>query len=253
MPAPSRPWLLLLAALAAAALLLAAGPIPQPENYHAFVDTRAWLGLPNGADVLSNLPFLLVGLAGLWRLRGASPALPAWRLFFLAVALTAFGSAWYHLAPDNTRLVWDRLPIALACAALSCAVLAERVHSGFARLGLILASPLALLSVWHWSWTVARGAEDLRAYLYVQFLPMLIVLLILALYPLPSGERRRWGGMLGLYALAKAAELSDGPIYAFTGFVSGHSLKHLLAGWAAWQVAALLRGRRQAADCWRSE
>lgn len=241
-----RPWLLLATALAAGGLLLALGPIPQPENYHAFADTRLLLGLPNGADVLSNLPFLLVGLAGLWRLRGAdraAPALPAWRAFFLAVALTAFGSAWYHWAPDNDRLVWDRLPIALACAALLSAVLAERVHRGFARAGLALALPLSLLSVWHWRWTVDQGAEDLRAYLYVQFLPMLILLLVLALYPLSGRERRRFGALVGLYALAKAAELMDGDILALNGILSGHSLKHLLAGLAGWQMVRLVQGR----------
>jgi hypothetical protein len=42
----------------------------QPEHYHAFADRRGWLGLPHAADVLSNLGFVLAGLAGwvaLWR------------------------------------------------------------------------------------------------------------------------------------------------------------------------------------------
>jgi len=32
-------------------------------------------------------------------------------LFLIGLLLTAFGSSFYHLAPNNARLIWDRLPI----------------------------------------------------------------------------------------------------------------------------------------------
>ena len=101
-------------------LLWAHGPIAQWADYHAFADERAWLGLPNAANVLSNLPFLAVGVWALWQLRRAptaSPSLLAWRAFALALVLTAIGSTIYHWAPSNASLVGDRLPIAWACAA----------------------------------------------------------------------------------------------------------------------------------------
>jgi hypothetical protein len=32
-------------------------------------------------------------------------------VMFAGLSLTAFGSGYYHLAPDNARLVWDRIAI----------------------------------------------------------------------------------------------------------------------------------------------
>src|SRR4029079_12664114 len=104
--------------------LLLHGPILQPAHYHEFVDGAAWLGLPNAANVLSNIGFALVGLWGLWRIGPArhDPAIaagwPGHVLFLAGLVLVAFGSGFYHLAPDDGCLLWDRLPIALASAGL---------------------------------------------------------------------------------------------------------------------------------------
>jgi hypothetical protein len=229
----------------AAALLALAlwqhGPVAQWVDYHAFADRRAWVGIPNAADVLSNLPFALVGLWGLARLArpGATgPALTAWRVFCLALICTAAGSVGYHLAPDNASLVGDRLPIAWACAALLCAFLAERVSPRWSQapmLGMALA--LATASVLYWWFGEQRGAGDLRPYLYVQFLPMLLVPAALLLR---VGADRRgitppssWWMVLALYAVAKAMELGDRAVFDALGLASGHTLKHLLAGAAA--------------------
>ena len=100
-----------------AGLLWAHGPIGQWADYHVFADRRAWLGVPNAADVLSNLPFLaLIGAWALWKLRrapAASPSLTAWRAFALAIVITAVGSATYHWAPverqPGRRPAADRL------------------------------------------------------------------------------------------------------------------------------------------------
>ncbi len=39
--------------------------------------------------------------------------------------MTSFGSAYYHLVPDNDRLMWDRLPMAAAITALVAATLSR--------------------------------------------------------------------------------------------------------------------------------
>ncbi len=93
--------------------------IPQDLAYHEFADRRAFTGIPNLFNVLSNLLFLIIGLAGLCQLVGRQLQLdtelrPTVAVFFLGVALTAAGSAFYHLQPDNATLVWDRLPMTLA-------------------------------------------------------------------------------------------------------------------------------------------
>ncbi len=236
---PRETWLLAVALLLGAGLALH-GPIAQWADYHAFADTRAWLGLPNAENVLSNLPFAVIGVWGLRALAGATdPSRHAWRVFAAAVFLTAFGSAAYHWAPGNGALVFDRLPIAWACAALTCALLAERVDPSWARPLQILGALLTASAAVGWWWlTEQHGVGDLRPYLFVQFLPMLLVpTAIIFKVPAQSAATlapRDWWLVLGLYAAAKLMELADANIFDALVLTSGHTLKHLLAAAAAW-------------------
>jgi len=129
----------------AAAILVPA--IPQPTCYHDFADRRAGFGIENVRDVVSNVGFLLAGVAGLavvlrprTRFEFASERWP-YGIFFLGVLLTAAGSAYYHLAPDNERLFWDRLPIAIGLMSLIAAQVVDRVS---VRAGLVLLVPAVL-------------------------------------------------------------------------------------------------------------
>ncbi len=244
---PAR-WLALIA-LTPVLALWAFGPIAQWASYHQFADTGPAWGLPHAANVLSNLPFALIGLWACWKLRtrahscdSPAPRPLAWRLFAAAIACTAVGSALYHWHPDNARLVFDRLPIAWACVSLLCAFLSERLHAGWGRLPVLgTAWFIASMSVAAWGFGQRHGAGDLRAYLWVQFLPMLMVPAAL-LMKLPALTPRAvpattWWAVLVVYAAAKLAEMADGPLLDHLGWISGHTLKHLLAAWAA---AALL-------------
>src|ERR1700678_2674717 len=47
-------------------------PIPLGPGYHDFIDKRVFLRIPNYLDVLSNIPFMIVGLWGLLWLLGRS-------------------------------------------------------------------------------------------------------------------------------------------------------------------------------------
>ncbi|MBC7957635.1 MAG: alkaline phytoceramidase [Cytophagales bacterium] len=229
--------LLALMACVAALALAVHGPIVQWLGYHQFADARAWGGLPNAVNVLSNLPFALIGAWGWWRL-GRRPGMHAWRCFAAAVMLTALGSSLYHWHTDNTSLVADRIPIAWACASLLCAFLGERFDErwSIARtlLGALAASSVAV-ACW-----AAFG--DLRAYVFVQFLPMLLIPTALMLKVKPRTPHAvpasAWWSALGLYGAAKLMELADHAMLEALGSVSGHSLKHLLAAAAA---AVLLR------------
>ena len=249
----SRSGLLALATAVLAGLLWAHGPIGQWADYHVFADRRSWLALPNAADVLSNLPFLAVGAWALWRLRRAparSPSLAAWRAFALALVLTAIGSATYHWAPSNDSLVGDRLPIAWACAALTSAFLGERVGTHWSRLPVLVAAlAFAAVAVAFWWLTERAGRGDLRLYLFVQMLPMLLVPLGLglglkAMTPAAT-PARAWWAVLGCYVLAKLFEIADQPVFdALGGGLSGHTLKHLLAAaGAAWLLRAVVEAQ----------
>src|ERR1700689_1276050 len=134
MPRSKAPVLLLAPAVVIAVIAVLLPPIPQPMSYHQFADQRAWLGIPNFGDVVSNLPFAIAGIWGLIFLRPSAQNRFAdprerwiYRLMFAGLLLTAFGSAYYHLDPRNARLVWDRLPIMIVFMALVDAVIAERV------------------------------------------------------------------------------------------------------------------------------
>ena len=248
-PTALRQQLLWLLVAGVAAALAWHGPIAQPAHYHDFADTRRWLAIPHAADVLSNLPFLLagwLGLAAALRLPPKHPARAAWGMFFGAVMLTTFGSAFYHWAPDNIGLAIDRLPIAWACAWLTCALLAERLDARFGHPAALVAGfVVASLSVLLWYRGAVAGAGDLRAYLFVQFLPVLLIPLTLALLRggvLTAGD---WLGAIALYLVAKGFELHDGDVLMATGIVSGHTVKHLLAAgaglWLAWRLAVRRR------------
>jgi hypothetical protein len=220
----------------AAAGLLVAGPIAQPDHFHAFADTRVWLGIPNALDVLSNLPFLIVGIIGLLRCTQVPHALQLpWRVLCVALCATCFGSAFYHWAPDDFGLLIDRMPIALACIAIALMMLADRVSAAAAQpLPLAVMSMLAVTSCLYWYFTQTAGYGDLRPYIFLQGLPMLLVPLLTLLYRGGMIRGSTWWTVLGLYAAAKLCEVLDHQMLDALSVISGHTLKHLFAAAAAW-------------------
>jgi hypothetical protein len=235
----------------------------QDPEYHLFADHREFLGIANCLDVISNLPFLLVGIFGL-RLLWSSPESSEkrmlapeerwpWMLFFLGVGLTSFGSAYYHLAPGNGRLLWDRLPMALGFMSLLAAVIAERIE---VRAGVRLLGPLAAYGIWSvlsWHFSELRGHGDLRPYILTQFFPLLLIPALLALFPAKYTRGGDLFGALGIYGLAKVFELLDARIFATGQPFSGHTLKHVTAAVATWWIYRMFKLRRPlAADQPRS-
>lgn len=232
-----------LAALFIGSLLgiLSLAPIAQDAAYHAFADTRAFAGIPNFLDVVSNLPFLLVGVLGVrFCLREKPGAVrSAWLVLFAGVALVSIGSAWYHWQPTNATLVWDRLPMTVAFMGLFVALLAEYVGRRLAVFLLVPAIALGMASVLYWHWT-----DDLRPYVWVQFFPLLIIPALMLLFR--NGYSHQWLllAALGWYVLAKVAELNDQAIFSGTReLISGHSAKHLLAAAGSYSILLMLQRR----------
>jgi hypothetical protein len=248
MKAVSKGSLLVGTTLAAIVGVMLLDPIPQPLSYHEFADRRTFVGIPNLFDVVSNLPFLVIGLAGLLqlaarKLRSDVELRPAIALFYLGVILTAFGSAFYHLRPDNASLVWDRLPMTLAFMGLFALVTGEYINLSLGRLLLWPLLTIAVCSVLWWQYTEQLGQGDLRLYGLVQFLPMLLLPLVFLLYPPRWSCSSDYWMVAGWYLAAKLLEFFDRSVYNLTGGVSGHTLKHLAAAMAAWQLLRMLRKR----------
>jgi len=222
-------------ALAAVALVLFAllrvvlGPLPQLASYHDLADTRRLGPIARAGDVLTNLAILAAGLWGATlgpRLRADADERLAWRALVAATIATALGSAWYHLAPSDATLVWDRLPMALVMASLLALVLADRVDARFAREALLPFGAVGVASV---AWWAASGDLTLYAVVRVGTGAAIVVLLILR-----PGRTRGAGWLWSAVALDVAmtlVERYDRAVWMATGeLASGHNVKHLLAG-----------------------
>lgn len=240
-PAPRPRLLLLLGILTAAAVaIFLHGPIAQPQAYHHFADARSLLGIPNVGNVVSNLPFLLVGLFGLRELarQPADATRPAYLAFYVGAVLVAFGSAAYHWAPSDATLVWDRLPMTLSFAGIVAIVAGESGTARPSRVVLPLMIVAGIGSVAWWS-----GTGDLRPYVAVQFLPMLGIPLALLLFRLPRYRARYLVIALACYALAKILEDADRELFAALGGTGGHALKHLAAAAGMFSIAIGMKKR----------
>jgi len=238
-----------------AAVLLPA--VPQPAAYHDFADHRAMFGVANFLDVASNVGFLLVAVAGLvvvirsrTRFERRSERW-AYAAFFAGMLLTAAGSVYYHLAPDNERLFWDRLPMTVAFMALIAAQIGERID---VRVGLALLVPMVLLglgSVVFWHETERAGRGNVVPYGVLQGYSVVILLLITWMYPsrYTRGNDVYW--VFAWYVAAKLLELFDRDVLALGHVVSGHTLKHVAAAMGGFVVCRMLLLRRRQAPAAR--
>ena len=226
---------------AGAALWLFMPGVAQPANYFPFADQRSFLGIPNAADVLSNLAFVAVGLLGLSRLQqGPRPLERITRLslnvLFLGLFLTGFGSAYFHWNPTNETLVGDRLPMTIVFAGVFGAMLAERVSKRCGLAVLLLMLVVGPASVFYW-----RATGDLSLYAVVQFGGMAAILLLLSLTP-KRDDPFPWWALIAWYGFAKIMEFGDVFVWNATReLFAGHMLKHLAAAMGGLAIANALR------------
>jgi hypothetical protein len=237
-----RHALLLMIVIGSLAFMLSRQPFGQNPNYHAFADRRIFFGVQNFFDVMSNIPFLLVGMAGISFCLGnrLMTLRSAWLTFFAGVAIVSAGSAYYHWNPTNETLVWDRLPMTIGFMGLFVVLLAEYVSERLGRFLLVPAILAGLSSVLYWHWF-----DDLRCYYWIQLIPLLTVPAVMVLFR--PKYSHQWLLLLALacYLLAKISETYDREVFAFSrSLFSGHSLKHLLAASGCFSVLVMLRTRR---------
>lgn len=249
-----RAGIVLLAVFSLAVVIatLLVPPIPQWQSYHKFADRRSWLGMPNFGDVSSNLLFAVAGVWGLVfmvadragaRFVDGRERWP-YMFVFLGLLLTAFGSSYYHLAPSDARLVWDRLPMTIAFMALVAAMLAERIDVQVGVYLLLVLILVGMASVLVWRYGEMHGAGDLRFYAAVQAYAVLVLPLMLLLAPRYT-RSSDFAVIFGFYVLAKVFETADRQIFSLTQHsISGHTLKHLAAGSAGLWILRMLQKRQ---------
>ncbi|KAL7157302.1 hypothetical protein ABFS83_02G068700 [Erythranthe nasuta] len=213
-------------------LMLVTPAIPQSQEYHDFADQREFIGIPNALNVISNFPFLVVGVIGLvlcyyknYFKLSIQGELCGWTVFFVGVAAVAFGSAYYHLEPNDARLVWDRLPMTVAFTSIIAIFIIERVDERKGTWSIVPLILAGIVSIVYW-----RFFDDLRPYAVVQFVPCIVIPVMAILLPPMYTHSTYWLWAAGFYLIAKIEEAADKPIYNFTfHIVSGHTIKHLCA------------------------
>ncbi|CCQ91429.1 conserved membrane hypothetical protein [Nitrospina gracilis 3/211] len=230
-------------------------PVPQDPDYHNFADTYSLLGIPNFGDVTSNLVFVAVGLMGLavlTRVSGRQEVfyLPQEKWMFVltfgGTIFIGFGSMYYHWSPDDANLLWDRLPMTVVFVSVFALVLADRLgpQVGVAALGPLVF--VGLTSVLYWDHTERLGQGDLRPYVLVQFLPMILIPLLFFLFPPRYSGSVAFVSVLAWYVVAKVFEHFDAWIYSGTAeIVSGHTLKHIISGAALFFLVPYLQNRKR--------
>jgi len=249
MPLAGRSKSLMLAGLAlvACGVALALEPIPQPPEYNGFADSRPILGIPNALNVLSNLPFIVIGALGLTHLfsrRSAATFRESWERWPYAVALgsvftVGWASFFYHWKPDDASLFWDRLPMTTLFTSMLGIAVIERMSAKWGRRAFV---PWVALGVW--TLVYGQTRNDFRFYGVLQGMTMVGLPLVLVLFaPRYTRGFDLWIAV-ALYGAAKACEALDEPIFRLLqGAASGHTLKHLLGAAAAWKIVSMLRGR----------
>ncbi|XP_052204198.1 uncharacterized protein LOC127809449 isoform X1 [Diospyros lotus] len=234
------------AILCFAVLMIVTPSIPQSQEYHDFADQREFFGIPNTFNVVSNFPFLVVGLVGLvlcfhgdyFRLR-LQGEIWGWTCFFIGVAAVAFGSSYYHLKPNDARLVWDRLPMTIAFTSIIAIFIIERIDEHKGTVSIVPLLLAGVVSILYW-----RFFDDLRPYALVQFVPCIAIPVMAILLPPMYTHSAYWLWAAGFYLLAKVEEATDRPIYKWTHhIVSGHTLKHLCAAVVPVFLALMLAKR----------
>lgn len=222
------------------------GPIAQNPGYHHFADERKMLGIPNFMNVITNVPFFLLGVAGLSQVRKfkEKQLRCIFITLFIGFFLLTFGSGYYHWSPNNMTLVYDRIPIAIVIMSFLSFFIYECVDKTAGFKAFFILNIIGALSVIYWIWTENVRKGDLRWYGLVQFFPGVAIPLILLIYKSTFNDLREILLLFVFFVLAKLAEMFDKPVYhLLNNIISGHSLKHLLLVGAQIQIVRMVENR----------
>lgn len=243
--------LMVLAFVTVVIVMLLNDPISQDLSYHEFSDTSTFVLLPNTLNVISNIPFIIVGFLGLLSLLGISQS-PlhilhtnkySYFALFTGLILVGFGSGYYHLNPNNETLVWDRIPMTIAFMGLYAIIISEYISEKLGKLLLVPLLVAGICSVLYWWFSEMNGAGDLRYYAMVQFFPILTIPIILLSFNGKYSHASGYWVLILAYVGAKVFETFDYQIHQLIGGISGHSIKHVLPAFGVYYLITTYRKR----------
>lgn len=217
-------FILIVSAVLSISTLFFISPIEQNTAYHHFCDSKTIFNIPNFWNVVSNLPFLMIGLVGMYKSFKFPKLKIQYLFFFLGIGLVSLGSGYYHWNPNNDTLVWDRLPMTIAFMSLFSIIVSEFIDEKKGRKALIPVLLIGFFSVVYW-----QVFNDLRIYALVQFYPLVAIPIILLLFKPKYNLTIGYWILFVAYLIAKIFEHFDHEINTLLNGVSGHPLKHFVS------------------------
>lgn len=242
---------LIITFLALICVLFILEPIKQNPNYHLFADKRSLFSIPNFWNVISNLPFIIAGFVGtnLIILKKAKNTdyqlVTAYLVFFTSISFIGLGSSYYHVNPTNHTLFWDRLPMSISFMAFFSIIIGEFISTALGYRLLFPFIALGISSLIYWQITENNGCGDLRFYGLIQFLPMILITIILLFFKNSYSDKKYFILILIAYLIAKVFESLDYFVFNSDFLLSGHTIKHFVSAIAPLLMIKILYKRIQ--------
>lgn len=227
--------LVIAAAIIGIISILFVKPIPQDPGYHSFADKRCIASIPNFWNVISNAPFLIIGTIGMFVALFRKPSGMLKELsinvfvFFFGIFFCCIGSMYYHYHPNTDSLFWDRLPMTISFMAFFSIIIGEHISIKAGKMFLFPLLIIGFISIFYWNLTERSGEGDLRFYGLVQFLPFILIPMIVLLFRSKFDTNLYLWLVALAYVVAKLLEHFDYPVYGMGNLMSGHALKHFSA------------------------
>jgi hypothetical protein len=127
--------------------------------------------------------------------------------------------------------------MSVAFSSIMALIIGDRTKEKYGWWVSYILIPLGVLSVVGWS----QAWLSLRPYLLLQFGSMLAVFAIVCIRRKGKIPNSSILACLGFYAGAKVFEVFDLPVYEITGFISGHTIKHVLAAVALYKILGYMK------------
>jgi hypothetical protein len=217
-------------------------PIAQDVTYHHFANDKAIFGFANCWNVLSNIGFIITGLLGINFVRKNAITYPIIWILFAGIILTGFGSAYYHYNPNNETLVWDRLPMTIVFTSFFALIYTWCFNEKMGFKIWLVSLVAGIYSVFYWQYTEQAFRGDLRLYAIVQFLPIVLIVIILARHFKSHSFLVKPIAMIVVcYIIAKFLEHYDSAIFEKTNIISGHPIKHIAASMATFYINKMIK------------